>query len=126
MNTDTIMKGLVAKYQPFPFVEGTHLQCAFGHLDGYSAVYYTYEWSLGIAKDMFSAFNKDNLLDPVIARRYRDEVLRPGGTRPARESVKAFLGRDYDFKAFDEWLAEGRSTAAAAPAASATDSGPGH
>jgi thimet oligopeptidase len=126
VNTDAIVAAAEPKYTPVPSMPGTHMQCSFGHLDGYSAVYYTYEWSLVIAKDMFSAFNKDNLLDPVIARRYRDEVLRPGGSRPARESVKAFLGRDYDFKAFDEWLAEGRSTAAAAPAASATDSGPGH
>ena len=68
------------------------MQCSFGHLDGYSAVYYTYEWSQVIAKDLFSAFDKKNLLDPAIAKRYRNEVLRPGGTRPARESVKAFLG----------------------------------
>ena len=81
------------------------MQCSFGHSDGYSAVYYTYEWSQVIAKDL-SAFDKKNLLDPAIAKRYRNEVLRACGTRPARESVKAFLGRDYDFKAFDEWLAE--------------------
>ena len=65
-----------------------------------------------------------NLLDPTIARRYRDEVLRPGGSRPARESVKAFLGRDYDFKAFDEWLAEGRTSQA--PAGDAAPSSAGH
>jgi thimet oligopeptidase len=101
------------------------MQCSFGHLDGYSAVYYTYEWSLVIAKDMFSAFNKDNLLDPVVAKRYRDLVLRPGGSRPARESVRAFLGRDYDFKAFDEWLAEGRASGTP-PAASSAPAGAGH
>ena len=27
---------------------------SFGHLDGYSALYYTYMWSLVIAKDIFA------------------------------------------------------------------------
>ena len=105
VNTDKIVAEAEPKYTPVPPIPGTHMQCSFGHLDGYSAVYYTYTWSMVIAKDMFSAFDKSDLLDPKIAKRYRDEVLRPGGSRPARESVKAFLGRDYDFKAFDAWLA---------------------
>jgi len=124
VNTDQIVAAAEPRYTPVPPMPGTHMQCSFGHLDGYSAVYYTYEWSQVIAKDMFSAFNRSDLLDPAIAKRYRDEVLRPGGSRPARESVKAFLGRDYDFKAFDEWLAEGRSPATP-PAASAAPTGAG-
>ncbi|HYJ32413.1 MAG TPA: M3 family metallopeptidase [Candidatus Binatia bacterium] len=125
VNTDAIVAAAEPKYTPVPSMPGTHMQCSFGHLDGYSAVYYTYEWSLVIAKDMFSAFNKSNLLDPTVARRYRDEVLRPGGSRPARESVKAFLGRDYDFKAFDKWLA-GEETAQAPAAESAAPASAGH
>jgi thimet oligopeptidase len=58
-----------------------------------------------IAKDMFSRFNHDNLLDPTVAKRYRDMVLAPGGSKPAKALVHEFLERDYDFKAFDEWLA---------------------
>jgi thimet oligopeptidase len=105
VDTDKTVAELEPRYSAMPPMSDTHMQCSFGHLDGYSAVYYTYEWSLVIAKDMFSAFHKDNLLDPTVARRYRDQVLKPGGTRPAAESVRAFLGRDYDFKAFDAWLA---------------------
>ncbi len=33
------------------YVENTHMRAAFGHLNRYSAVYYTYMWSLVIAKD---------------------------------------------------------------------------
>src|SRR5678816_932010 len=40
VDSDGIFSGFIKKYQPFPFVEGTHFQCAFGHLNGYSAVYY--------------------------------------------------------------------------------------
>jgi len=40
-----------------------------------------------------------------VAKRYRDLVLAPGGSMPAKEMVRNFLGRDYDFTAFDTWLA---------------------
>ncbi|GAC1527718.1 MAG: hypothetical protein NVS2B4_05230 [Ramlibacter sp.] len=43
-------------YTPFKRVSGTYFHEAFGHLDGYSAVYCPYMWSLVIAKDMFSEF----------------------------------------------------------------------
>ena len=105
VNTDRIVADLEPQFTPVPPMADTHMQTSFGHLDGYSAVYYTYMWSLVISKDMFSVFDKENLLDPKIAKRYRDVVLAPGGTRPARDLVHDFLKRDYDFKAFDAWLA---------------------
>ena len=106
VNTDAIIKDLTARYQPYPFVEGTHFQCSFGHLDGYSAVYYTYMWSLVIAKDMFSAFDKTKLLDPATATRYRNAVLAPGGSKPAAQLVADFLGRPFNFEAYRAWLNE--------------------
>jgi len=105
VNTDAIVTTLEPQFSPIPTMPDTHMQTAFGHLDGYSAYYYTYMWSLVIAKDMFSRFNHDNLLDPTVAKRYRDMVLAPGGSKPAKALVHEFLERDYDFKAFDEWLA---------------------
>ena len=44
------------KYTPFAHVDGTYLQASFGHLVGYSSNYYTYMWSLVIAKDLFTPF----------------------------------------------------------------------
>jgi thimet oligopeptidase len=108
VDTDKILRELEPKYTPYPPMPDTHFQAAFGHLDGYSAIYYTYMWSLVISKDMFSKFDKSNLLDPVVARRYRDTVLAAGGSAPAAKLVHAFLGRDYDFRSFDEWLARGK------------------
>jgi thimet oligopeptidase len=104
VNTTEITKQLTEKYQPFPYVEGTHYQTAFGHLDGYSAVYYTYMWSLVIAKDMFSQFDKTNLLDPKVAARYRQAVLAPGGSKPAAKLVEDFLGRPFNEQAYRAWL----------------------
>jgi len=106
VDTTELMKGLVKAYQPFPFVEGTHFQCAFGHLDGYSAVYYTYMWSLVIAKDLFSQFDKNDLLAPAVSKRYRDAVLARGGSAPAAKLVEDFLGRPFNFNAYQAWLNE--------------------
>lgn len=93
------------RHTPFPHMPETWLHLSFGHLDGYSAIYYTYLWSLVIAKDLFTAFGPD-LLDPEAAARYRRAVLAPGGAAPAAQLVRDFLGRDYTFDAFGRWLDE--------------------
>ena len=61
-------------------------------------------WSLVIAKDLFSAFDRQNLLDGSVAARYRDAVLVPGGSADAADLVAAFLGRPYTTEAFATWL----------------------
>ncbi|WP_182525056.1 M3 family metallopeptidase [Nocardioides dongkuii] len=99
------MKQMQARYSPFPYVEGTHMFASFGHLAGYSSAYYTYMWSLVIAKDLFSAFDPDDLFAPDVARRYRDRVLAPGGAKDAADLVADFLGRPYTFDAYAAWLA---------------------
>jgi thimet oligopeptidase len=105
VDTDRLASELEPKFSPIPEMPDTHKQTSFGHLDGYSAIYYTYAWSQVIARDLLSRFDRSNLLDPKIAKRYRDLVLAPGGSKPAKELVRSFLGRDYDFEAFDRWLA---------------------
>ena len=92
------------EFSPIVMPEGTAMQASFGHLEGYTALYYTYMWSLVIAKDMHGAFTR-GLLDLEQAKRYRDLVLAPGGTKPAADLVTDFLGRGYGFDAFREWLA---------------------
>ena len=57
------MVELQAKYDLFGYVPDTHFHTSFGHLHGYGSGYYTYMWSLVIAKDLFSAFDPDNLFD---------------------------------------------------------------
>jgi thimet oligopeptidase len=104
LDPEAVMADLVKRYQPFPFVDGTHFTCSFGHLDGYSAVYYTYMWSQVIAKDLFSQFDKSDLLNPATSLRYRKTVLDPGGSKPAAQLVKDFLGRPFNFTAFEKWL----------------------
>ncbi|MBK8447227.1 MAG: Zn-dependent oligopeptidase [Micropruina sp.] len=98
------MLELYAQYSLVAPLPDTHFYAGFGHLAGYTSAYYTYMWSLVIAKDLFSAFDRDNLLDAELAARYRDRVLRPGGSRDAADLVESFLGRPYNTDAFAAWL----------------------
>jgi thimet oligopeptidase len=106
VDLDQLAKSLVERYQKYPYVDGTHFYTSFGHLYGYSAAYYTYMWSLVIAKDMFSAFNTQDLLDPTTSMKYRRTVLEPGGSKPAADMVTDFLGRPFGFDAYARWLNE--------------------
>ncbi len=104
LDTSALVAELKPRYVPFPLEEGTAFQASFGHLEGYSALYYTYMWSLVLAKDLLGAFG-GNLLDEQVARRYREAILAPGGSRDAADLVRAFLGRPSSDAAFEAWLA---------------------
>lgn len=104
VDVDRMMVELQERYSPFAYVDDTYLYANFGHLDGYSALYYTYMWSLVIAADMFSEFQTHGLRNKVVAARYRDKVLSPGGSKPAAELVEDFLGRPFNFQAFADSL----------------------
>lgn len=94
------MKTIQSTYSPFGYVDDTYFYTSFGHLNGYSSIYYTYMWSLVIAADMHSEFVKKGLRNPEVAHHYRKTVLEPGGTKDAADLVKDFLGRPYSFDAF--------------------------
>jgi thimet oligopeptidase len=98
------VKRLQAKYTPFGYVDGTRFHTSFGHLVGYSSMYYTYMWSLVIAKDLLTAFEKPGLLATATTFKYRDAILAAGGTKPAADLVKDFLGRPSDFKAYEKYV----------------------
>nr|WP_216622961.1 M3 family metallopeptidase [Corallococcus exercitus] len=104
LDATALVRELQSQYVPFPYLEGTYFHLTFGHLDGYSSNYYTYMWSLVIAKDLFTVFQTKGLLNPEPAQAYRRAVLEPGGSDDAARLVHRFLGRDYDFRAYEAWL----------------------
>jgi thimet oligopeptidase len=101
-----VNKKIKKQLSPFSYTEGTYFPYNFGHLTGYASNYYTYQWSSVIAKDMFSRFDKKGIFSPVVAQKYREQVLAASGRKGANELVADFLGRPYNFQAFKSWLTE--------------------
>ncbi len=103
--TGETARAMWSRYFPEVMPSDYHFECAFGHLTGYSACYYTYLWSLVIARDLVGLFlDRGNLRDPEIAERYATEILAAGSSRPAAELVRAYLGREFNFDAFERWV----------------------
>jgi thimet oligopeptidase len=98
--TTEIVKELQNKITLYPYLDGTHMQAAFGHLMGYAAGYYSYLWALVYAQDMFSVFEENGVMDVNTGIRYRDIILANGGSRDELGMVVEFLGRDPNQEAF--------------------------
>ena len=88
------------KYATIPMPDYVQMQDSFGHLNGYSAIYYTYRWSKVIADDLFTRFQADGMRNAKTAAEYRAKILAKGGTVPAAELVHDFLGRDISLDAY--------------------------
>ena len=106
VDLDAVTTGDQKRYSHTVPLPGTHLYASFGHLAGYSSAYYTYLWDKVIAEDFFQQFDAANLLGGTAAMRYRRAVLEPGGSVPANDLVKNFLGRPQNMAAFQKWMAE--------------------
>jgi thimet oligopeptidase len=106
IDLDVITKTLYESLQPWTWREGNHMYASFGHLTGYSSNYYTYAFDKVIALDFFDQFDPNDLLGCDAGERYRKTVLEQGGSKPGREMVRDFLGRDEEFSAFSKWLTE--------------------
>ena len=104
LELDSFTDEIYAKYSPYPRLDGGRVYASFGHLIGYSSMYYTYQWSLVIAKDLFTRFEEAGIMNGTVAREYIDKILVPGGERDADELVEDFLGRPYNLDAYRRWL----------------------
>ena len=68
----------------------------FSHIfaGGYAAGYYSYKWAEVLSADAYSLFEEHGVLDPETGKRFWNEILGVGGSRPALESFVAFRGRE--------------------------------
>ena len=74
---------------------------SFGHIfaGGYAAGYYSYKWAEVLSADAYSAFEEASALGggaltSATGKRFQQEILAVGGSRPALESFTAFRGRE--------------------------------
>jgi oligopeptidase A len=74
---------------------------SFSHIfaGGYAAGYYSYKWAEVLSADAYSLFEEKGVLDAEAGRRFREEILAVGGSRPAAESFRAFRGREPNVEA---------------------------
>jgi thimet oligopeptidase len=106
LDPEATAKQLYQGLLPWTWFEGNRMYASFGHLTGYSSNYYTYMFDKVIALDFFSQFDPADLLGCATGSRYRKAVLEQGGSKPGREMVRDFLGRDEEFAAFSKWMNE--------------------
>lgn len=103
---DQLTRELFERYQPWTWIEENRMYASFGHLTGYSSNYYTYAFDKVIALDFFAQFDPANLLTGPAAARYKQTILTQGGSKPGRQMVRDFLGREESFAPFAAWLTE--------------------
>ena len=105
LDLDTLLKDGYDRFSRYEFVDGNRMYAAFTHLVGYTSNYYTYLYDKVMALEFFAQFPKHEI-GGATALRYRREVLEPGGSKPARELVQAFLGRKVSMDALREHIAQ--------------------
>jgi len=68
---------------------------SFSHISagGYAAGYYSYKWAEVLSSDAFSLFEETGVLNPETGKKWLNEVLAVGSSRPAMDSFIAFRGR---------------------------------
>jgi thimet oligopeptidase len=103
-DTTKVVEEVQTATDPFVYVPGTHFQSSFGHLIGYDAGYYSYQWALALSRDLLSRFKKEGLLNPATAAAWREDVLSKGGGLDERTLVTRFLGREPNNEAYFQYL----------------------
>ena len=85
-----------AEVQPEAAPPFLRYPCTFTHVfdGGYAAGYYGYAWAEVLSADAYAAFEEAGVFDAATGRRFREEILEVGGSRPALESFRAFRGRE--------------------------------
>lgn len=82
------------------FVEGTHPQSSWIHINTHPVYMYGYLWSDVYAQDMYSVFEKNGIQDQETGMRYRKLILANGTQRDVVEAVEEFLGRPSNNEAY--------------------------
>ncbi len=85
----------------FPEVAGVNTSVSFGHIfaGGYSSGYYSYKWAEVLDADAFELFQEEGIFNPLVAQKFREEILSKGGSQHPRDLYEKFRGRQPSIKA---------------------------
>ena len=101
LDTDDLWRQLDTQMGVIPiYIEGTHPQGSWIHINTHPVYYYGYLWSEVYAQDMFTVFEENGLLDTETGVRYRKLILANGSQRDIVEAVEEFLGRPSNNEAY--------------------------
>src|SRR5581483_3143106 len=106
LDLEALTKQVLSGDAPWQYADGAHREASFTQAanQNYAAAYYAYSWGVALGKDMQTAFDPGNLFAPGPAHRLRDVVLKGGGSAPAADLVRAFLGRPFNLNAWSAWI----------------------
>ena len=101
LDTDELWRKIDKDLGVIPrYIEGTHPQGSWIHINTHPVYYYGYLWSEVYAQDMFTEFEKNGLLDQETGIKYRNLILANGTQKDIVEAVEEFLGRPSNNKAY--------------------------
>jgi thimet oligopeptidase len=103
-DTTKIMEELHPEFSPFARIPGTHFQGTFGHLVGYDAAYYGYQWARSLSFDLLTRFEEEGMMNTKTAQDYRQAILEVGGSDDETALVIRFLGRAPTADAYKKFL----------------------
>lgn len=85
----------LAKIDLYPKHNSSCVSTAFSHIfqGGYSSGYYSYKWAEILDADAFEAFKEQGVFDEKTAHKFRDTILKCGGSEHPEILYQRFRGR---------------------------------
>lgn len=104
IKTDEMWKEIDQQMALPMYIEGTHPQASWIHINTHPTYYYGYLWADVYAQDMFTVFQEKGLTTTDTGIRYRQLILANGTQRDIVDAVEEFLGRPSNNEAYIESL----------------------
>jgi len=100
LDSDGLWKKIDKELGMSIYVDGTHPQASWIHINTHPVYYYGYLWAEVYAQDMYTAFEKNGLTDAATGKRFRELILSTGQQSDIMEAVEEFLGRPSNNEAY--------------------------